>query len=227
VGCRQVFIRFGGCNLNCTYCDTDASAGARFCRVEQKPGLKNYRLVQNPLSPQEVASLANSFCLSRHHSVALTGGEPLLYPLFIRELAPLLKGARRGIFLETNGTLPGALLEVINLVDIIGMDFKLPGTTGLPPYWEEHRRFLETAGQREVFVKAVVGEGTKNEEIETAAGLINEVSPGTALVLQPVVLPGGIQGIGPARMLELQEIALKKIKDVRLIPQTHKITGCL
>jgi len=142
-------------------------------------------------------------------------------------MVPLLKSTRRGIFLETNGILAEALREIIDLVDIIGMDFKLPGTTGLLPYWEEHRRFLEVARQKEVFVKAVVGEETENEEIETAAGLINEVSPCTTLVLQPVNLLNGVQGINPARVLELQKIALKKIRDVRIIPQTHKITGCL
>ncbi|MDX9694125.1 MAG: 7-carboxy-7-deazaguanine synthase QueE, partial [Methanothermobacter sp.] len=25
VGCRQIFIRFAGCNLNCKYCDTPES----------------------------------------------------------------------------------------------------------------------------------------------------------------------------------------------------------
>ncbi|RJQ28304.1 MAG: 7-carboxy-7-deazaguanine synthase QueE [Peptococcaceae bacterium] len=227
MGCRQVFIRFSGCNLNCAYCDTNVSFNSPFCRVEKEPGRKNYKVVQNPLSAQEVASLASAYGLFWHHSVALTGGEPLLYHLFIKEMVPLLKSTRRGIFLETNGILAEALREIIDLVDIIGMDFKLPGTTGLLPYWEEHRRFLEVARQKEVFVKAVVGEETENEEIETAAGLINEVSPCTTLVLQPVNLLNGVQGINPARVLELQKIALKKIRDVRIIPQTHKITGCL
>ena len=28
VGCRQVFVRFEGCNLDCRYCDTENTPGS-------------------------------------------------------------------------------------------------------------------------------------------------------------------------------------------------------
>ena len=60
VGYKQLFIRLCGCNLNCKYCDTD------FGLI----GSREY-------SPEEIKQICeqNIDC----HSVALTGGEPLLH----------------------------------------------------------------------------------------------------------------------------------------------------
>lgn len=227
VGCRQVFIRLHGCNLNCAYCDTVSREEPAFCRLEARPGWRDFRLLPNPLSAGAVSAAAAELGLPLHHSVSLTGGEPLLHASFIRKLAPLLKGTRRGIYLETNGTLPDRLLEVIDLVDIVAMDFKMPSVTGLPPFWEEHRRFLEIAAAKNVFVKTVVGEETTMKEIEKAARLIKSVAADIPLILQPVSRNGGHKGISPAHVLDLQRQAMAELADVRIIPQTHKMMGQL
>lgn len=223
VGCRQVFIRLHGCNLQCAFCDTVLQQEPAFCRVEVTPGRRDFIYLPNPLKAGEIAAAANAFDLPLHHSVSLTGGEPLLHPSLIRELAPLLKGTRRGIYLETNGTLPEALSEVIDFIDMVAMDFKLPSVTGLPPCWDEHRRFLKIAALKEAYVKIVVGEETTYTEIEKAAELINSTTAGVPLILQPVSEIGDVRGISPAHALELQRQALKMLADVRIIPQTHKM----
>jgi len=226
-GRRQVFIRLPGCNLKCSFCDTVSSGNPAYCRLEAIPGRGDFKLLPNPLRAEDVAAVAAAFGLPLHHSVSLTGGEPLLRTSFIRELVPLLRGTRRGIYLETNGTLPERLSEVIDLVDIVAMDFKLPSTTGLPPFWNEHEHFLKIAAAREIFVKIVVGEETTFREIEKAAGLISSIAADIPLVLQPVSPAGRIRGITPAHALELQGRALEKLVDVRVIPQTHKMMGQL
>ena len=33
VGCRQLFVRFEGCNLQCRYCDTENAPGTPFIGV--------------------------------------------------------------------------------------------------------------------------------------------------------------------------------------------------
>jgi len=60
-----------------------------------------------------------------HHSVSVTGGEPLLQARRLAALLPLLAQRHQPIYLETNGTLPGGLASVLEWVDHIGMDIKL------------------------------------------------------------------------------------------------------
>ncbi|MFX4260684.1 7-carboxy-7-deazaguanine synthase QueE [Pelotomaculum propionicicum] len=227
VGCRQVFIRMHGCNLSCAYCDTITGEFPACCRVEATPGKSDFKLIANPLGAADIAEATASLDLSRHHSVSLTGGEPLLYPSLVKELTPLIKGTRQGIYLETNGTLPDSLAEVIDCVDMVAMDFKLPAMTGCAPLWETHRRFLKTAASKYTFVKIVAGDKTPPEEVITAAELIKDTAPGVPLVIQPVSAGGNIMAVAAKHLLELQELALSIIDDVRVIPQTHKIMGFL
>jgi 7-carboxy-7-deazaguanine synthase len=227
VGCRQIFIRMQGCNLNCSYCDTVSAGIPLNCRIETTPGKRNFRLQANPLSVEDIAEAAAALNLSQHDSVSLTGGEPLLYPSLIKELAPLVKNTRRGIYLETNGTLPDSLNEVINAVDIIAMDFKLPGITGSLPMWKQHGLFLKIASIKNTFVKIVVDSNTLSEEVKTAAELIKSLAPGTILVLQPVSVREGTNAVSSEYLLELQETALEIIADVRVIPQMHRLMGFL
>jgi organic radical activating enzyme len=222
-GCRQVFIRLYGCNLNCSFCDTVYHQKPLYCRLEETPGHRNYKLLPNPLRPENTAAAAATLNLPMHHSVSLTGGEPLLHTSFLKELIPLLKGTRRGIYLETNGTLPDRLLKIIDLIDTVSMDFKLPSTTGLSPFWEQHREFLKIASSKKVFVKIVVGEKTTCDEIEKTAALISEIRTDLPLIIQPVSIKEKVSSMPPAYLLSLQARALKKLFDVRIIPQTHKI----
>jgi organic radical activating enzyme len=227
VGCRQIFIRLHGCNLNCSYCDTVSAEMPLNCRIEATPGKGNFKLLLNPLNVEDIAAAAAALELSQHHSVSLTGGEPLLYTSLIKELAPLIKGTRRGIYLETNGTLPDSLAEVISLIDIVAMDIKMPGSAGNASSWEEHSRFLKIASVKNTFVKVIVDENTRLEEIKMAAELIKSTAPGITLVIQPVSVREEINVMPAARLLELQQTAIQIIADVRVIPQMHRIMGFL
>lgn len=224
VGCRQIFIRLYGCNLKCSYCDTLQSEEPALCRVETVPGRGIFENLPNPLKAKDILKVLEVLDVGLHHSISLTGGEPLLHSNIIRELAPVLRGTRRGIYLETNGTLPDELSRVIDLVDVVAMDFKLPSISGLPSLWDRHSRFLEIAATKETFVKVVVAEQTAIKEIKLAAGLIKSIAPGVPLVIQPLTTRGAM-GISPAHLSELQGQALKVLDDVRVIPQTHKLMG--
>ncbi len=227
VGCRQIFIRLHGCNLNCSYCDTVSSEMPFNCRLEKTPGKRDFIQHANPLSLGDIAEAVTALKLSQHDSVSLTGGEPLLYPSLIKDLAPLLKGTRHGLYLETNGTLPDSLAEVIRLIDIVAMDIKLPGSTGNAPFWEQHARFLKIASSKNAFVKVVVTNKTILKEVAKAAELIKTIAPGTILVLQPISVREDINAVSYKHLLMLQEAALEIIADVRVIPQMHRILGFL
>jgi len=81
VGRRQIFVRFFPCNLLCAYCDTPArKADANLCRIEKTPGRKDFFTVPSRVSAESLSSLIDSFegFSGLHHSISLTGGEPLI-----------------------------------------------------------------------------------------------------------------------------------------------------
>lgn len=230
VGLRQVFIRFAGCNLACRYCDTPESDSAPpALRFEVTPGQGDFLYLDNPISPNQLLELINDYDLKIIHSLSLTGGEPLLHEDFLKDFIPLVKAQWPiKIYLETNGTLPAELTKIINLIDIIGMDIKLPGTSGGPPKWQEHLEFLTRAAVKEVFVKMVISSATTLEEFLKGVSIIKSVNPAIPLIIQPLT-PKDSSDRAPdsLKVLEFQDKALRYLSDVRVIPQTHKLLGQL
>ncbi|MCX5668219.1 MAG: 7-carboxy-7-deazaguanine synthase QueE [Candidatus Omnitrophica bacterium] len=211
VGARQIFVRFKRCNMACEFCDTPNEGTA-----------KEY---SSTVLMYEIKALDGSN--GPHHSVSLTGGEPLVYAEFLKSTLPLLKKAGFKSYLETNGTLPDSLESVIDFIDIVAMDFKLPSSTGGRAYWKEHLEFLKIAARKKVFVKSVVTTDTKKEDIEKAVRLIRTVNKKIPFIMQPATpVKDFDKRPGENRLLEFLDIALKeKIENSRVIPQVHKILG--
>ncbi|SKB79238.1 7-carboxy-7-deazaguanine synthase [Lachnospiraceae bacterium] len=104
-----VFIRFQGCNLACTYCDTKW-ANEKNCPYTDE-------------TPAEIAEYVASTGIT---NVTLTGGEPLLQK-DIRELITVLINNGNEVEIETNGA--------VDIEPFTGdprpsftMDYKLPGS---------------------------------------------------------------------------------------------------
>ena len=232
LGQRQTFIRFSGCNLACQYCDSpEALAVSKEYQVELSPGKKDIKKYPNPATAQQLIDLVNSFQKPKgvNHSVSLTGGEPLLQVDFLKVFLPQLKEqVGLPVYLETNGVLPDHLSEVIELIDIVAFDLKLPSATGLSPYWKEHKKALETAYLKEVFVKIVFTRESKVQEIDEAVSLIAEVDEKIPLVLQPVTPFGPIKHRpNPDQLVAFHNVAKRRLKEVRIIPQVHKLLGVM
>lgn len=228
VGCRQIFIRFAGCNWSCAFCDTPTNEKPEFFTLEKTPGQRDFVTLANPVSAEKLSSLIKEYYnLKTHHSISLTGGEPLLHTDFLVKLIPLLSGTRQGIYLETNGTLPEKLAEIIDLLAMVSMDIKLESSTGVVTPWELHHSFLQLATQKTVYVKIVITSQTRSEEIKKAAKLLSSVNPEIELVLQPVTPKGGCQTPTANKILQFQNIALDHLTSVRVIPQTHLMMGQL
>ena len=228
VGYRQAFLRFHGCNLDCAYCDTVQPSPPPVCRVESEPGTGVFRELPNPVSLAVVVEILTEWrthCAGLHHSFSITGGEPLLYRDLLVEWLPVLRSLCP-LYLETNGTLPEHLAAVIDHLDFISMDIKLPSASGCAPLWKTHRKFLEVAVQREVFVKVIVGPDTSTEEIDAACLIIRDVDPSIPLILQPVTRSGG-SAVPAWLLLKFQEQAARSLGDVRVIPQTHVFLNLL
>ena len=225
VGCRQVFLRLEGCNLNCTYCDTDSKAGTHpNCVVEEGAGTYHLVPYPNPISPERAAELvALAAAGVPHQALSITGGEPLLHASFIRALAPHV---HLPIYLETNGTLYAELKKCIDCVAGISMDIKLPSVTA-HPVWDAHVRFLEIAKVKDTWIKIVVAAESPDSEIDTAVRLVADTAPETMLILQPVTPCGGCMKPSSEQLLKWQETALRRLAHVRVIPQTHRMMDLL
>ncbi|MBR6044302.1 MAG: putative 7-carboxy-7-deazaguanine synthase QueE [Ruminococcus sp.] len=103
-----LFIRFTGCNLNCSWCDT---------KWANEPGAP-----YTEMSTREICETAKQ-CGTVN--ITLTGGEPLLQP----DIAGLIKAlAEQGhsVEVETNGSVP--LPEGLDCDVTYTMDCKLPSS---------------------------------------------------------------------------------------------------
>ncbi|NJD91673.1 MAG: 7-carboxy-7-deazaguanine synthase QueE [Geobacter sp.] len=228
IGRRQVFIRFRGCNLDCDYCDTNA-VDFDHCRFELTPGRQDFQQMANPVSMPKVIELLERWQRGWpgvHHSISLTGGEPLLQVDAIHTWLPELKGILP-VHLETNGVLHIALFKIVNDLDYISMDIKLPSSSGESGLWDHHHAFLETAAATEVSVKTVVNCATEEWEIERAARMIATVNDNIPLIIQPETSPDDTIKLSQLRLIEFQDLASGILADVRIIPQTHRFIGLL
>jgi organic radical activating enzyme len=216
-GQPQVFVRFVGCNLRCDYCDTP----------------ENQSLDENQkyFSIDTILARIKEFSSKRlsggegsvPKTVSLTGGEPLLYPNFLKKLLPEIKKMKLQVYLETNGTIPEAYEQVKKWVDVVSMDIKLPSASK-GEYWKEHKEFLSKARDK-VFVKLVLTDKTDDQEIGKAIKIISEVSPKIPFVLQPAT-PGKKAGsAAPYKIHGWFEKARQKLSDTSVLVQLQRFWG--
>ena len=237
LGAATLFVRFGGCDLRCRWCDSAHTwKPAAECRIETARNSGLWRTRSNPLSVEEIVAAAQSLDVEGHRFVSLTGGEPLLQPAAVKALAEALRGLGPAIHLETHGLASEALEGVLESVDMISMDWKLasdvrrfsdPPRGAAADFHDAHQRFLEIAKRaHRVVVKLVITPQSRDPEIDEAVARIARVHEETTLVLQPVTPCGGTKERPTAeRMLALSERAGRRLADVRVIPQTHPIYG--
>ncbi len=204
VGQRQTFIRFFGCNLSCNYCDTPDTQKSEGCFVYQNKTFKN---------PIGVDFLVDKIT---EDVVAITGGEPLMQVDFLLELCIEINKIHKKIYLDTNATLPNELKRVINYVSTVSLDFKIPTAAGSSQLWHLHEECLRIAVRKEVFVKIIIGKNILPQEIDKTCDIIERVNSHIPLVIQPIF------GEDISNILDIQEKALSRLKDVRIIPQIHK-----
>ena len=225
IGCRQIFVRFAGCNLTCDYCDTQFHQDLTF-NIETTPGSMQFMALENPANlnglTQAIVDWQDT-CNNVHHSVALTGGEPLLHADILKDWLPELKSILP-IYLETNGTLPDELAKILHLVSMISMDIKLPSTSGIDQASGIHADFIALGAEKICQVKLVIDESTSAPELIQAGKLVNRYIPDCPLILQPRTLANGLALDGKS-LLALQKAVGCVHHDIRVIPQIHPWLG--
>ena len=137
-----VFVRFKGCNLRCSYCDT-MWANTSECPYKEE-------------TPEEILNYVLGTGI---HNVTLTGGEPLLQK-DIRNLIHLLLQAGLQVEVETNGAV--ALAAFCEERPVFTMDYKLPSSGCEEHMITENMKLLEkndtvkfVSGSQEDLLKAL------------------------------------------------------------------------
>lgn len=223
-GVRQVFVRFCRCQLHCAYCDTpQTGTTAQMCRVERTPGKGDFYNISNPVSRDDVAGIIGNIWTPSTRHISLTGGEPLIHADFIRSLE-----LDHPLYLETNSGLPEQARKLKDIIAIASCDIKLPEHNSTGDYKQLLENELETisilSGTSETFVKVVILPETTERSISPAVDGVASIDKNIPFILQPVTstrpVPSGL-------LFALMDFAGQKLKDVRAIPQMHKMMGLL
>ena len=215
IGCKQIFIRFCACNLNCNYCDTDFMP----TNINDKNAFFDF-------TPTELLKyLKDNYDINLHHSISLTGGEPLIWVEFLKEFLPLLKSKYKPkIYLETNGTISDNLKELQENIDIISADIKLPSCSGIKNSFKMHGKFFDAVPKKfyetnNIYAKVVFDSNIKDDEITRTTTLAKKYD--LPLILQPRMI-GNNFSVNTDFMVKTFDKFITKYPNTRFIPQVHK-----
>lgn len=187
-----VFIRFRGCNLSCSYCDT-AWANKVSCSAEEMTG-------ENILEYIKSTGVKN---------VTLTGGEPLIQNS-IYELIYLLCRNDLQVEIETNGSVDISYYKGMKKRPSFTLDYKLPSSKMEKSMLLENYAHL-TENDTVKFVCASNADLEKALEIITDHKLVKKC----AVYLSPV-----FGSIKPDEIVEF--MIKHKMNGVNLQLQLHK-----
>lgn len=186
------FIRFRGCNLNCSYCDT------RWANTHDAPA--EYFTAE---------ALARWVKETNVTNVTLTGGEPLLQEE-IKALIALLIEQGNSVEIETNGSVSLASFAQMERRPVFTMDYKLP-SSGMEGFM-----CMENFGllEKQDTVKFVSG---SMQDLECSAQIIEQY----ALLSRCHVYISPVFGkLNPADIVEY--MIARNLNGVRLQLQLHK-----
>ena len=168
-----VFI--GGCNLHCPFCHNPELV--RPDMLEKEFGL-SHETVLKELSERE------GFI----EAVCITGGEPLIYSRLSELIESIRKHTSLSVKLDTNGTRPKKLENILKYIDYVAMDLKsspakYPKATGEKAVFADVSMSIEitkTLPEYEFRTTMVPGIVDGDDVIE----LLREIGPVKKYVLQ-------------------------------------------
>lgn len=193
-GQLSIFIRFAGCNLNCSYCDTSWANDKNV----------SYEL----MSSEDIYEYIKSTDVT---NVTLTGGEPLLQGGIIELLKLLSKDKELHVEIETNGSVLIDNFSKIQNPPSFTMDYKLPSSNMEDKMDLDNFKYL-THNDTVKFVSGTVKDLEKVKYIVDTYNLVNKAS----IYISPV--------FGKISMNTIVEfMKTNKMNGVNLQVQLHKV----
>jgi len=245
VGQPQVFLRLAGCPLRCRWCDTPGSWLARAegqARIDAVDGVVRQPRVASPF---QAALWVAGVEPGEPRTVSVTGGEPLMWPEFILGLRSMV--APRRLHLETAGAHPEALARVLERVDHVSLDLKLPADMDAPvelvagegeprsidepaptspEEWRmARRRCLDLLQDRDACAKVVVTAERGARDYDELFEDVARRAPALPVFIAPVTPMGGCEAPPLDHLVEVVEHARELDLDVRVLPQVHRAMG--
>lgn len=193
-GQLAIFIRFQGCNLNCSFCDTS------WANEDKAPFVM--------MSEQQIYEYITETGV---RNITLTGGEPLLVPEILKLLKLLSTDQELRVEIETNGSVDLIHFMGISNPPAFTMDYKLPGSL------MEERMMVsnfELLAQKDT-VKFVVG---SLADLDRAREIINvyALNQKCHVYISPV--------FGKINLEEIVDYMINnRMNDVNMQLQMHKI----
>lgn len=188
-----VFLRFRGCNLDCSFCDT------KWANTAETPAVE--------MTTEELVSYVRETGVQ---NVTLTGGEPLLQP-GIGELITALGALGYRVEIETNGSVSLQPFAGLSFRPCFTMDYKLPGSGMEAAMRPENFALLRNQDA----VKFVVG---SHADLERALEIIRQYAlPAKCTVFFSPVF----DSIEPAEIVEF--LKQHTLNQIRLQLQLHKL----
>ncbi len=229
VGAPTLFLRTAGCPLRCTYCDTVESYEApKEFEVRDLQG-EGLHLMSNPVTADSLLSASWFQPKGLSCWLSLTGGEPLLWPGFCREIFEAARPRGFHTLLETAALDVAALRQVLPATDHVSLDYKLPSTLNSQgDHADAHLACLEAAVHAEIetSLKIVLTPSTGPGELQQALRAIQPFREGFSLVLQPVTpCLEEREALDARQLLRMVEVALDMDFRIRVLPQVHKSLG--
>jgi 7-carboxy-7-deazaguanine synthase len=223
VGRRTVFVRMAGCALRCRFCDTPkALVRTEFAELHRPEGTER---VKNPVTVEQIAAEVRRLDPGRRAWVSFTGGEPLEQVEFLEALAPALEG--RPLHLETAGVNAPEMARLRPHLSFVDMDLKLDSVAHEGDRTAEHREFLAASRGVDRIAKAVISPTTDFDELDRLCALVGAEDPAIPIVLQPESPRSPRDAAATSMTLPQLErawsVAARHVREVRVIPQTHKL----
>lgn len=163
IGQPTVFVRTGGCDYRCTWCDT-------LHAVDSK-----YRNEWKPMSAEDIFAKIEELSGGRPLMISLSGGNPAIHNL--KPLIALGKAKGYQFCLETQGSIAQ---EWFADLDVLTLSPK-PPSSGMKTDWNIFDQCVKAAGNAKIALKIVVFDDEDYKYAQAVAEKYSQID----LYLQP------------------------------------------
>ena len=216
-GTKTLFVRLAGCPFTCFYCDTKES-------LPLDSG-KEYSI-------DEAFKLIDSNLKDQTFKVNFTGGDPLIQHQAVAELAKYVQLKKIPTYFESSCFDSERFSKVLPFIDIVKIEFKTRDSEFVDS--KHYETLIENAteclelsvsAKKTTYIKIVVSSKTKIDDFKLLVNKIfNIISKEDidGFIIQPTF---GVAEPSLNLLLEFYDAVFPHYRDVKVVPQLHKLIG--